>query len=56
MKEFDFWKAAEEAKKVTDQWPDWKRNVRLTEYSTGLGPRKNESTKKTSLSEKKEQG
>lgn len=33
---FDFWKAAEEAHSIVEQWPDWKRNIRLTEYSTGL--------------------
>lgn len=48
-KKFDFWKAAAEANLTMEDWPDWKRNIRLIEYSTGLGksiPKKDEPVKK----------
>lgn len=31
----DFWAAAERARKTIATWPEWKRRVRVTRYSTG---------------------
>jgi hypothetical protein len=51
--EFDFWKAAEEAHERVKYWPDWKKDIRLTEYSTGLLKRNKKKKKKKKLNKEK---
>lgn len=33
----EFWQAARETWEKVQQWPEWKRSIRLTEHSTGFG-------------------
>ncbi|MFO7760142.1 MAG: hypothetical protein ACQES8_04550 [Thermodesulfobacteriota bacterium] len=32
----EFWRNAAKAQENVEQWPEWKRNVRLTRYSEAL--------------------
>ena len=32
----NFWRSASEARTKVDEWPEWKRNLRVTKYSIGF--------------------
>ena len=32
----EFWKSAGDASLRVEQWPEWKRNLKLTKYSLGF--------------------
>ena len=42
----DFLKLSDEARKKVEDWPEWKRTLRLTKYSEGFGARISEADKK----------
>jgi hypothetical protein len=33
----EYWRLAQETREKIRQWPEWKREIRLTEHSTGFG-------------------
>jgi len=32
----EFWASATEARREVEEWPEWKRNIRVTKFSTGF--------------------
>jgi hypothetical protein len=42
----EFIRLAQEAKRKVEEWPEWKKTIRLTKYSEGFGVRASSVTEK----------
>jgi hypothetical protein len=39
-----FWESTRDARVKVEQWPSWKRNLKVTQYSVGFDSQKSESS------------
>ena len=39
-----FWESAREARGKVETWPDWKRNLKVTQYSVGFDAKSSEAS------------